>query len=88
MEELTAPDYIKAVEKSSKTCILPIGVFEKHGPHLPLGTDLYASREYALRAAEKEYTVVFQPDYRSESSTRNHRLQPRTDLENPSGNIG
>ncbi len=43
-EELTAPDYIKAVEKSSKTCILPIGVFEKHGPHLPLGTDLYIAR--------------------------------------------
>ena len=59
MEELTAPDYIKAVEKSSKTCILPIGVFEKHGPHLPLGTDLYTAREFALRAAEKEYTVVF-----------------------------
>jgi len=59
LEELTAPDYIKAVEKSSKTCILPIGVFEKHGPHLPLGTDLYAAREFAMRAAEKEYTVVF-----------------------------
>jgi creatinine amidohydrolase len=59
LEELTAPDYIKAVEKSSKTCILPIGVFEKHGPHLPLGTDLYAAREFAIRAAEKEYTIVF-----------------------------
>lgn len=59
LEELTVPDYIKAVEKSSKTCILPIGVFEKHGPHLPLGTDLYAAREFAIRAAEKEYTVVF-----------------------------
>lgn len=59
LEELTAPDYIKAVEKSSKTCILPIGVFEKHGPHLPLGTDLYAAREFAIRAAEKDYTVVF-----------------------------
>ncbi|MDO9614464.1 MAG: creatininase family protein [Bacteroidota bacterium] len=59
LEELTAPDYIIAVEKSSKTCILPIGVFEKHGSHLPLGTDLYAAREFAIRAAEKEYTVVF-----------------------------
>lgn len=59
LEELTAPDFIKAVEKSSATCILPIGVFEKHGPHMPLGTDLYIAREIALRAAEKEYTVVF-----------------------------
>ena len=76
MEELTAPDYIKAVEKSSKTCILPIGVFEKHGPHLPLGTDLYASREYALRAAEKEYTVVFPWYYFSQINEAKH--QPGT----------
>ncbi|MFV0267399.1 MAG: creatininase family protein [Draconibacterium sp.] len=41
LEELTAPDFIKAVEKSSKTCIIPIGVMEKHGPHLPLGTMLF-----------------------------------------------
>ena len=36
--ELTAPDFIKAVEKSGGVCLIPIGVFEKHGPHLPLGT--------------------------------------------------
>jgi creatinine amidohydrolase len=59
LEELTAIDFVTAVEKSSKTAILPIGVFEKHGPHMPLGTDLYTAREMALRAAEKEYTVVF-----------------------------
>lgn len=59
MEELSAPEFVTAVEKSSKTVILPIGVFEKHGPHMPLGTDLYTAREIALRAAEKEYTVVF-----------------------------
>jgi len=76
LEELTAPDYIKAVEKSSKTCILPIGVFEKHGPHLPLGTDLYAAREYALRAAEKEYTVVFPWYYFSQINEAKH--QPGT----------
>lgn len=76
MEELTAPDYIKAVEKSSKTCILPIGVFEKHGPHLPLGTDLYTAREFAIRAAEKEYTVVFPWYYFSQINEAKH--QPGT----------
>lgn len=60
-EELTAPDFIKAVEKSAKTCIIPLGILEKHGPHLPLGTDLIDSREIALRAAEKEYTIIFPP---------------------------
>lgn len=76
LEELTAPDFVKAVEKSSKTCILPIGVFEKHGPHLPLGTDLYTAREFALRAAEKEYTVVYPWYYFSQINEAKH--QPGT----------
>jgi len=76
MEELTAPDFIKAVEKSSATVILPIGVFEKHGPHMPLGTDLYTAREVALRAAEKEYTVVFPWYYFSQINEARH--QPGT----------
>lgn len=75
-EELTAPDFVKAVQKSAKTCILPIGVFEKHGPHLPLGTDLYESREYALRAAVQEYTVVFPWYYFSQINEAKH--QPGT----------
>ncbi len=76
LEELTAPDFIPAVEKSSKTCILPIGVFEKHGPHMPLGTDLYTAREIALRAAEKEYTIVFPWYYFSQINEA--RQQPGT----------
>ena len=76
LEELTAPDFVKAVEQSSKTCILPIGVFEKHGPHLPLGTDLYTAREFALRAAEKEYTVVYPWYYFSQINEAKH--QPGT----------
>ncbi|NQU87537.1 MAG: creatininase family protein [Mariniphaga sp.] len=76
MEELTAPDFIKAVDKSSKTCIIPIGVFEKHGPHLPLGTDLYMSREYTLRAVVEEYAVVFPWYYFSQINEAKH--QPGT----------
>jgi creatinine amidohydrolase len=76
MEELTTPEFITAVEKSSRTCIIPIGVFEKHGAQLPLGTDLYLAREYALRAAEKEYTVVFPWYYFSQINEARH--QPGT----------
>ncbi len=76
MEELSAPEFITAVEKSSETVILPIGVFEKHGPHMPLGTDLYTAREIALRAAEKEYTVVFPWYYFSQINEARH--QPGT----------
>jgi creatinine amidohydrolase len=41
---------------------LPFGIIEKHGPHLPLGTDLLDVRYAALHAAEQEYAVVF-PEY-------------------------
>lgn len=61
-EEITATDFAAAIEKSKGTCILPFGILEKHGPHLPLGTDLLDSREIAVRAAEKEYVMVF-PQY-------------------------
>ena len=62
-DELTAPDFIKAVELSGKTCIIPLGIMEKHGAHLPLATDLIVAREIAFRAAEKEYCLVFPPYY-------------------------
>jgi creatinine amidohydrolase len=59
MEDLTSPKFAKAVELSGGVCIIPLGIIEKHGPHLPLGTDLYESREVAFTAAGKEYAVVF-----------------------------
>ena len=58
-EELTAPDFVSAVKLSGGVCVIPIGVIEKHGPHLPLGTDVYTAREISRRAAEKEYCIVF-----------------------------
>ena len=61
MEELTSPQFVKAVELSGGICIIPLGIIEKHGPHLPLGTDLFESREAATKAAMKEYAVVYPP---------------------------
>ena len=61
-EELTAADFRSAIEQSQGTCLLPFGILEKHGPHLPLGTDLLDVRYAALHAAEQEYAVVF-PEY-------------------------
>ena len=76
MEELNALQFKEAVKKSEQTVILPIGVLEKHGPHMPLGTDVYTAREMALRAAEKEYTVVFPWYYFSQINEARH--QPGT----------
>jgi creatinine amidohydrolase len=61
-EELTAADFRQAIEQSKGTCLLPFGILEKHGPQLPLGTDLLNVRYAALHAAEQEYAVVF-PEY-------------------------
>jgi creatinine amidohydrolase len=61
-DELTASDWPTALERSSRTCILPIGILEKHGPHAPIGSDLIHVREWSARAARQEYAVVF-PDY-------------------------
>lgn len=61
-DELTTSEWPKALEKSSQTCILPIGILEKHGPHVPIGSDLIQVREWSARATKKEYAVVF-PDY-------------------------
>jgi creatinine amidohydrolase len=61
-EELTAAEFQSAIGQSKGTCLLPFGILEKHGPHLPLGTDLLKVRYEALHAAEQEYAVVF-PEY-------------------------
>jgi creatinine amidohydrolase len=61
-EELTAADFQSAIGQSKGTCLLPFGILEKHGPHLPLGTDLLDVRYVALNAAQQEYALVF-PQY-------------------------
>lgn len=63
MEDLTSPKFSKAVTLAAGVCVIPLGIIEKHGPALPLGTDMYESREVAFHAAEKEYAVVFPPYY-------------------------
>ena len=61
-EELTAADFKDAITRAQGTCLLPIGIMEKHGPHLPLGNDLLNVRYASLNAAQQEYAVVF-PEY-------------------------
>src|SRR6266699_2987806 len=61
-EELTAADFRAAIQQSQGTCVLPFGILEKHGPHMPLGTDLLDVRHAALTAAQQEFVVVF-PEY-------------------------
>jgi creatinine amidohydrolase len=61
-EELTAADFRQGIQQAKGACLLPFGILEKHGPHLPLGTDLLNVRYASLQAAAQEYAVVF-PEY-------------------------
>src|SRR5947207_11300948 len=62
-EELTAPDFVNAIQEAKGTCLLPIGILEKHGAHLPLGNDLINVRYVSEHAAGQEYAVVFPAYY-------------------------
>src|SRR5438105_10204540 len=61
-EELTAADFVRALDAAANRCVLPFGIIEKHGPAGPLGTDLINVRYTTLLAAADEYSIVF-PDY-------------------------
>jgi creatinine amidohydrolase len=76
MEDITSPKFPGAVELSGGVCIIPLGIIEKHGPALPLGTDMYESREIAFHAAVKEYAVVFPPYFVGQINEARH--QPGT----------
>lgn len=62
-EELTAPEFGRAVEACGRVCILPIGVVEKHGDHVPLGMDYLHASYVAEQVAEREPAMVFPPYY-------------------------
>lgn len=61
-ENLTAKEFKDAVRETG-VCILPMGVLEKHGDHLPLGTDYLNAHRLATLASEHESAVVFPPFY-------------------------
>lgn len=60
---LKAPEFPEAVKKSKGVCVIPIGAMEKHGPHMPVGTDNIIADRTTLLAAEREPVVVFPTFY-------------------------
>ena len=75
-EDLTASEFVAALQKSEQTCLLPFGIIEKHGPSGPLGTDLLNGRYVADLATRKEYTIIFPPYYFGQIAEARH--QPGT----------
>ena len=75
-EELTARDFPGAVRKAKGLCVVPLGCIEKHGEHLPLGTDLYQVRAIAEAAARIEPFAIFPPYFFTQIHCAKH--QPGT----------
>ena len=57
MEEMTVRDMHEAIEKT-KTVIIPVGVVEQHGYHLPLSTDIHNAVQVTRSAGDKLNAVV------------------------------
>jgi creatinine amidohydrolase len=60
MEFMTVREMEEALQKTH-TVILPMGVIEQHGYHLPLNTDVYNAYEIAKRVAPVAGCVVAPP---------------------------
>lgn len=57
MENMTVQEMEEALRKT-KTVIIPVGVVEQHGYHLPLSTDIYNATEPVKRAGDRLAAVV------------------------------
>jgi creatinine amidohydrolase len=60
LDELTNPE-LEAVLARPATVIIPVGATEQHGPHSPLGTDVFLPREIARRVALRLDNAVVAP---------------------------
>ena len=59
---VTSENFAALREASKKTCIIPMGCMEKHGLHLPVGTDILKGSKVAYEASKIETVCVF-PDF-------------------------
>src|SRR5580698_3150558 len=71
-EELTADDFNHGIAQAHGVCVLPFGILEKHGPQLPVGTDLLDVRYAVDQAAQQEYTVIFPAYYFGQIAEAKH----------------
>ena len=75
-DKLTSKDFPAAVKRSGGVCLFPVGCIEKHGDHMPLGTDAIGAYEVSKAAAQRETAIVF--PYYCLSAITEARHQPGT----------
>ena len=65
LAKITFPDVERLAKSGRALVVLPVGVVEEHGAHLPLGMDSFAAEAYAVSTAphleEAGYEVVVAP---------------------------
>lgn len=52
LEDLTWPE-LDALDRASTVVLIPFSPLEEHGPHLPIGTDLFVARHFADAIAQE-----------------------------------
>jgi creatinine amidohydrolase len=58
-QDATSERIPQVIRECSSVYLVPIGSIERHGPHLPLGTDAFIGDGVTRRAAEEEPVVIF-----------------------------
>lgn len=58
-ENLTVDEFNDSLKETKGVVLVPIGCLEKHGNHMPLGTDILIARTMSIKASEKEPAMVF-----------------------------
>ena len=58
-DNLREEEFDGAIKKSGGLCVIPLGCIEKHGQHLPVGTDYIEAMTIVKAAAEIEDVVIF-----------------------------
>ncbi len=58
-ENLREEEFEDAIERSGGLCVMTMGCLEKHGQHLPVGTDSLKGDVIVKRAAERADVMVF-----------------------------
>ena len=59
---VTSESFPALREASKEVCVIPMGCIEKHGLHLPLGTDMIQANNIVYEASQMETFTVF-PDF-------------------------
>jgi len=67
-ENLREEEFEDVIRESKGLCIVPVGCLEKHGQHLPVGTDVIHITGIAQKAAELETACVFPSMYFGEKT--------------------